>query len=156
MKEKKLYMIGNAHLDPVWLWQWQEGFQEVKATFRSALDRMKEYPEFIFSSSSAAYYEWVEQNDPKMFAEIKQRVNEGRWQIVGGWWVQPDCNIPSGESFARQGLYGQRYFKEKLGVTATVGYCVDSFGHNGMLPQILSKSGMNAYVFLRPSPHERG
>jgi alpha-mannosidase len=121
MKHQKLHMIGNAHLDPVWLWQWQEGFQETKATFRSALDRMKEYPEFIFTSSSAANYEWVENNDPKMFEEIKERVKEGRWQIVGGWWIQPDCNIPGGESFVRQGLYGQRYFKEKLGVTAKVG-----------------------------------
>ena len=81
---------------------------------------------------------------------------EGRWQIVGGWWVEPDCNIPSGESFVRQGLYAQHYFREKLDVTAKVGYCVDSFGHNGMLPQILKKSGMEAYVFLRPQPHEKG
>jgi len=102
-------MIGNAHLDPVWLWQWQEGFQEAKATFRSALDRMNESVDFLFTSSSAAMYEWIEQNDPGMFQEIKERVAEGRWQIVGGWWIQPDCNIPSGESFVRQGLYGQRY-----------------------------------------------
>jgi alpha-mannosidase len=156
MKQKKLYMIGNAHLDPVWLWQWQEGFQETKATFRSALDRMKEYDDFIFTSSSAANYEWVENNDPKMFEEIKERVREGRWQIVGGWWIQPDCNIPGGESFVRQGLYGQRYFKEKLGVTAQVGYNVDSFGHHGMLPQILLKSGMPYYIFMRPMPNEKG
>ncbi|CAH1192525.1 Mannosylglycerate hydrolase [Paenibacillus allorhizoplanae] len=156
MKHKKLYMIGNAHLDPVWLWQWQEGFQETKATFRSALDRMKEYDDFIFTSSSAANYEWVENSDRKMFEEIKERVREGRWQIVGGWWIQPDCNIPGGESFVRQGLYGQRYFKEKLGVTAKVGYNVDSFGHHGMLPQILLKSGMPYYIFMRPMPNEKG
>ncbi|SFI76147.1 alpha-mannosidase [Paenibacillus sp. UNC496MF] len=156
MKHRKLYMIGNAHLDPVWLWQWQEGFQETKATFRSALDRLKEYGDFIFTNSSAANYEWVERNDPAMFEEIRARVAEGRWQIVGGWWVQPDCNIPGGESFARQGLYGQRYFKEKLGVTAKVGYNVDSFGHHGMLPQILKKSGMDYYVMMRPMPNEKG
>ncbi|MBO7748111.1 alpha-mannosidase [Paenibacillus sp. MWE-103] len=156
MKDKKLYMIGNAHLDPVWLWQWQEGFQEAKATFRSALDRMKESEDFIFTSSSAAMYEWIENNDPGMFEEIRSRVAEGRWNIVGGWWIQPDCNIPSGESFVRQGLYGQRYFKEKLGVTAKVGYNVDSFGHNGMLPQILKKSGMDYYVMMRPMPNEKG
>jgi alpha-mannosidase len=153
---KKLHMIGNAHLDPVWLWQWQEGFQETKATFRSALDRMKESDDFMFTSSSAANYEWVENNDPSMFAEIKQRVQEGRWQIVGGWWIQPDCNIPGGESFVRQGLYGQRYFKEKFGVTAKVGYNVDSFGHHGMLPQILKKSGMDYYIMMRPMPNEKG
>ncbi|WNQ09100.1 glycoside hydrolase family 38 C-terminal domain-containing protein [Paenibacillus aurantius] len=152
----KLHMIGNAHLDPVWLWPWQEGFQETKATFRSALDRMKECDDFLFTSSSAASYEWVENNDPAMFQEIKERIAEGRWQIVGGWWIQPDCNLPSGESFVRQGLYGQRYFKEKFGVTAKVGYNVDSFGHFGMMPQILKKSGMDYYVMMRPMPNEKG
>ncbi len=149
-------MIGNAHIDPVWLWQWQEGFHEVKASFRSALDRLKEYDDFIFVSSSAAFYQWVEQSAPAMFREIQARVREGRWEIVGGWWIQPDCNIPGGESFVRQGLYAQRYFKDKFGVTATVGYNVDSFGHHGMLPQILAKSGMTDYVFMRPQPHEKG
>ncbi|HEX2978878.1 MAG TPA: glycoside hydrolase family 38 C-terminal domain-containing protein, partial [Anaerolineaceae bacterium] len=155
MKTAKLHMIGNAHIDPVWLWQWQEGFHEVKATFRSALDRMKEYDDFVFTASSAALYEWVEQSDPAMFAEIQQRVKEGRWSIVGGWWIEPDCNIPNGESFARQALYGQRYFKEKFGVTARVGYAIDSFGHHGMLPQLLRKSGLTSYVFLRPMPFEK-
>lgn len=156
MKTRKLHMIGNAHIDPVWLWQWQEGFHEVKATFRSALDRMKEYPDFTFVASSAAFYEWVEKSDPAMFAEIRQRVAEGRWDIVGGWWVEPDCNVPSGESFVRHGLYGQRYFKEKFGVTARTGFNVDSFGHAGTLPQILKKSKIDYYVFLRPMPHEKG
>ena len=156
LKDKTLYMVGNAHIDPVWLWRWDEGFQEVKATFRSALDRMQEFDDFVFTASSAAFYEWVEHNDPEMFAEIKQRVAEGRWQLVGGWWVEPDCNIPSGESFVRQGLYGQHYFKEKLGATAKIGYNPDSFGHNSTLPQILKKSGMDGYVFMRPGPHEKG
>lgn len=151
-----LHMIGNAHIDPVWLWTWQEGFHEVLASFRSALDRMREYDDFIFVSSSAAFYEWVEQVDEQMFAEIQQRVAEGRWEIVGGWWIQPDCNLPGGESFARQALYGQRYFLEKFGVTARVGYNVDSFGHHGMLPQLLKKSGLDYYVFMRPQPHEKG
>jgi alpha-mannosidase len=156
MSPKKLHMIGNAHIDPVWLWRWQEGFHEVKASFRSALDRLNEYPDFTFVSSSAAFYEWVEQSDPAMFEEIRQRVAEGRWEIVGGWWIQPDCNIPGGESFVRQALYGQRYFQEKFGVMARVGYNVDSFGHAGSLPQILKKSGCDYYVFMRPSPHEKG
>ncbi len=154
-KDVTLHMIGNAHLDPVWLWRWQEGFQEAKATFRSVLSLMREYPDFVFTSSSAAIYEWVERSDPGMFREIRQRVSEGRWRIVGGWWIQPDCNVPGGESFVRQGLYGQRYFREKLGVVSTVGYNVDSFGHNGNLPQILRKSSMRSYVFMRPGPHEK-
>lgn len=151
----QLYMIGNAHLDPVWLWRWQEGLQEVKATFRSALDRMNEYEEFVFTSSQAVVYEWIERNEPAMFEEIRRRVAEGRWVLCGGWWIQSDCNLPSGESFVRQALYGQRYFLEKFGVISTVGYNVDSFGHHAMLPQLLKKAGMDAYVFMRPGEHEK-
>jgi alpha-mannosidase len=151
-----LYLIGNAHIDPVWLWDWREGYAEVKATFRSALDRLNEYPEFLFTASSAAHYAWVERSDPAMFEEIKARVREGRWEIVGGWWVQPDCNLPGGESFVRQGLYGQRYFQRHFGVTAEVGYNPDSFGHAATLPMILRGQGLHAYTFMRPGPHEKG
>jgi len=150
-----IHLIGNAHIDPVWLWRWQEGFVEIKATFRSVLDRMKEFDDFKFTCACASYYEWIEENEPSMFEEIKQRIQEGRWQVVGGWYLQPDCNIPCGESFARHALIAQRYFKEKFGVTAKVGYNVDSFGHNGNLPQILQNSGLTNYVFLRPMEHEK-
>lgn len=155
IKKKRIHLIGNAHLDPVWLWQWQEGFAEIKATFRSALNRMKEFEDFKFTSACSAYYMWIEKSDKAMFEEIKQRVEEGRWCIVGGWFIQPDCNLPSGESFARQGLISQRFFKEKFGVTANVGYNVDSFGHNGNIPKILKNSGMDSYVFMRPMPDEK-
>jgi alpha-mannosidase len=152
---RTLHMIGNSHIDPVWLWQWPEGYQEVRATFRSALERMKEYPEFIFTSDSAAYYAWAEEIDPEMFDEIRARVAEGRWQITGGWWVEPDCNLPSGESFVRHALYSQRWFADRFDRIATVGYNVDPFGHNGMLPQLLRRAGMDSYVFMRPGPHEK-
>lgn len=138
--KKKIYMIGNAHLDPVWMWQWQEGCAEAKATFRSALDRMKEFPDFKFTCAAAVTYAWIEDICPEMFEEIKLRVSEGRWIIAGGWWVQPDCNLPSGESFVRQALYSQRYFKDKFSVTAKVGYNVNSFGHNQSIPQFLKKA----------------
>ncbi len=152
---KRLHLIGNAHLDLAWLWPCWEGYAAIKATFRSALDRMKEHQQFQFSASSAAYYEWIEENDPAMFEEIRRRVEEGRWHLVGGWWVEPDCNIPGGEALARQGLIGQTYFQQRFGRTATVGYNVDSFGHPGSLPQILLKSGLVSYVFMRPQPHEK-
>ncbi len=155
MEKQKVYMIGNAHLDPAWVWSWQEGSCETKATIRSALDRMKEFPDFKFVCSSSSVYQWVEDFDPAMFEEMKERIAEGRFIIVGGWKVQPDCNLPSGENFARQSLYAQRYFKEKFGKTAVVGYNVDSFGHNAMLPQILRKSGMKYYVFMRPMDYEK-
>ncbi len=153
--ENQIYMIGNAHLDPVWLWQWYDGYMEVKATFRSALDRMKEFPDFKFTSACAQYYEWIKDSDPAMFDEIKQRVKEGRWTVAGGWYIQPDCNIPCGESFARHALISQRFFKNEMGTMATVGYNVDSFGHNGSIPKMLRNSGMNAYIFMRPGPHEK-
>ena len=152
---KKIHLIGNAHLDPVWLWQWQEGVAEVKATFRSALDRMKEYDDFIFTSACGAYYMWIEKSDPKMFEEIRKRVKEGRWCITGGWLIQPDCNIPTGESFARHALITQNYFIEKFGKPAQTGYNVDSFGHNGSLPKILRASRMKNYVFMRPMSYEK-
>jgi len=152
---KKFYFVGNAHLDPIWMWRWQEGSAEAKATVRSALDRMKEYPDFKFVCSSASVYQWIEDFDPSMFEEIRERIREGRWIVVGGWHVQPDCNLPSGEGFARQSLYSQRYFYDRFGVTAETGYNVDSFGHNLMLPQILKKSGMKQYVFMRPEEHEK-
>jgi alpha-mannosidase len=153
-EDRLLHMIGNAHIDPVWLWQWPEGYQEVRATFRSAIDRMAEYPEFVFTCDSVCYLAWVEESDPELFAEIGRRIADGRWQVVGGWWVEPDCNLPCGESFARQALYSQRYLWEKFGVTATVGCNVDPFGHNASIPQLLRKSGMDSYIFLRPGPHE--
>ncbi len=155
MKSKpKISLIGNAHLDPVWLWRWQEGRGEVMQTFRSALDRLREYPDTVFTCSSAAYYKWAEELDPDMFAEIRERVKEGRWVPVNGWWVQPDCNLPSGESFARQALYSQLYYYEKFGRLCRVGYNVDSFGHNGNMPQLLKLGAMSSYVFMRPDRRE--
>lgn len=151
-----VYMIGNAHLDPVWLWRWQDGFSEILATYRSALDRLYEFPETKFTSACAVYYQWIEKMDPDMFREIQDMVKAGRWEITGGWFLQPDCNIPSGESLMRHTLISQRYFKEKFGKIATTGYNVDSFGHNAGIPKILRAGGMENYVFMRPSTEEQG
>ena len=150
-----LHAIGNAHIDPVWLWRWTEGLETIRATFASVCERMKEFPDFRFTGSSAVFYWLLEQTDPELLTQIREHVRDGRWEIVGGWWVQPDCNIPCGESFVRQALYGQRYFQKTFGVAATVGYNPDSFGHAGTLPQILRKAGLVHYVFMRPGPHEK-
>ena len=144
-------MIGQAHIDPVWLWPWPEGVSVVHSTFRSALDRMNENPDFCFTASSAQFYEWVAQNDPSMLAEIRKRIDEGRWNIVGGWWIEPDMNIPSGEAMVRQGLYGQLTLERLTGHRAKVAYCPDSFGHAGTVPQILKLQGMENYIFMRPA-----
>ena len=150
----KQMMIGNAHIDPVWFWRWQEGYHEIKATFLSALDRLEETPGFVFTCACADYYRWVEENDPAMFERIRARVQEGRWVVVGGMWIQPDMNVPGGESIARQLLLSQRYFREHLGVTVTEGYNVDTFGHNAMLPQLLRRADISRYVWMRPQLHE--
>jgi len=155
MSVRRLHMIGNAHIDPVWLWQWPEGYQEVRATFQSAIDRMDEYSDFVFTCDSSLFFEWVEESDPALFERVKVRIADGRFQVVGGWWVEPDCNIPGGESLVRQALYGQRYLREKFGIVATTGANLDSFGHSAAIPQILAKSGIDSYVFLRPGPEEK-
>ena len=150
MKKKKIYMIGNSHIDPVWFWNWDEGMQEAKATFSSALNRLNEYPDVYYTATSTVFLEWVEKIRPDLFEEIRQRVQEGRFELTGGWLVEPDCILPCGEAFVRQGLYGQRYLKERFGKTAHVASNVDSFGHCDTLPKILKQSGFSEYVFMRP------
>lgn len=132
-----------------------EGLEAFLATCRSALDRMDEYPDFIFTCSSAAHLEFVEQTDPQLFKRIQQRAQEGRWVNVGGWWVEADCNLPSGESFIRQALLGQLFYHSRFGKISIVGYCIDSFGHHANLPQLLKKCGLDHYVFMRPDDTEK-
>ena len=151
----KFHMIGHGHIDPVWLWPWSEGISVVHSTFKAALDRMNETSDFTFISSSAQFYQWVAENDPAMLAEIRKRVEEGRWNIVGGWWVEPDVNIPSGEAMVRQGLYGQLTLQRLLGRRAKVAFNPDSFGHTSTLPQIIKLQGMDNYIFMRPGPNEK-
>jgi alpha-mannosidase len=149
-----LHMIGNAHLDPVWLWCWQEGCAEAIATCWSAIDRLDENPDFVFTRGEALIYRWIEELDPPLFARIREFVAAGRWVIVNGWWIQPDCNIPGGEAMIRQALYGKRYFADRFGIDVTVGYNVDSFGHTATLPMLLRHTGSDSYTFMRPQSHE--
>ena len=148
-------MVGNAHIDPMWIWDWDEGMHEVLQTFRAAADRLDEDSELRFTASSASYYRWVLDTSPELFARIRRHVDAGRWVVTGGQWVEPDCNLPAGESVCRQFLYGQRFLADHLGITASVGYNIDSFGHSGTLPQLLAASGIGAYVFMRPGPEEK-
>ncbi|MBE7023541.1 MAG: alpha-mannosidase [Ruminococcaceae bacterium] len=147
---KKVYMIGNTHFDPVWLWKWDEAMSSITATFRSALERMKEYPDFKYSFATPPVFEWIKKTSPEMFEEIKERVKEGRWELAEGWWVQPDCYTPAGESLVRQGLYGQKYLFENFGAYSDTVFNIDSFGHPPTLPQILAKSHIKYYVLCRP------
>jgi alpha-mannosidase len=149
-------MIGNAHLDPVWLWRWQAGVDEALASSRSAADRCDEYPEFIYTRGEAWLYEQVERIDPELFARIRSLIEDGRWHVTGGQYLQPDVNLSTEMGLARQILRGQRYFHERFGVSPKVGYNVDSFGHPATLPDILVKHGYEGYVFHRPTAHQVG
>jgi alpha-mannosidase len=153
-KGRVLHVIGYSHIDAAWLWPWRDGSNLALTTFRSALDRMRETPDFKYCHSSSAHYRWVERADPKMFDEVKERVREGRWEVVGGWPVEPDCNVPSSESFVRHSLYGKDYFKSALGVDVPIAFNPDAFGHAAGLPTLLRRAGFRYYVFMRPQEHE--
>ncbi len=146
LKRFTIRAAGNSHIDMAWLWPWTETVEVVRNTFRSALDLMREYPDFTFTMSSARTYAWMEEKYPELFREIQQRVKEGRWEVIGGMWVEPDLNMPGGESLVRQILVGKRYFQQKFGVDVKIGWNPDSFGYNWQLPQIYKKSGMDYFV----------
>lgn len=154
MSGRNLYLICNAHLDPVWLWMWQEGLAETLTTFRTAARFCEEFEEFVFCHNEAVLYRWVEQYEPDLFQRIQKLVASGQWHIMGGWYLQPDCNLPSGESFVRQALVGKRYFLEKFGVEPRTAVNLDPFGHTRGLVQILKKSGYDSYLFCRPDPKD--
>lgn len=146
MQQFTIRAIGNSHIDMAWLWPWTETVEVVRNTFRSVLDLMREYPDFKFTMSSARAYEWMEEKYPDLFHEIEQRVKEGRWEVIGGMWVEPDLNMPAGESLVRQILVGKTYFRQKFGVDVKIGWNPDSFGYNWQLPQIYKRSGIDYFV----------
>ena len=146
MKQFSIAAVGNSHIDMAWLWPWTETVEVVRNTFGTALQLMREYPDFKFTASAAQAYEWIEEKYPAMFQEIQQRVKEGRWEVIGGMWVEPDLNMPDGESLVRQILYGKRYFKQKFDKDINIGWNPDSFGYNWQLPQIYKRSGIDYFV----------
>ncbi|MHA1732088.1 MAG: alpha-mannosidase [Promethearchaeota archaeon] len=137
----ELHAIGQSHIDAAWLWRWVDTVEKCRFTFTNAVKHFGQYPSFTFSQSQAAFYHWMELYHPGLFSEIKKAVAAGKWELVGGEWVEPDANVPSGESFVRQRLYGQRYFLEKFGRLARVGWLPDTFGYSYTYPQVLVKSG---------------
>lgn len=147
---KTVYLLCNAHLDPVWQWQRTEGMAEAISTFRVAADFCEKYDGFVFNHNESVLYEWVEENEPILFERIKKLVKEGKWKIMGGWYLQPDCLMPSGESIIRQIEVGNRFFLEKFGVKPTTAINFDPFGHSRGMVQILKQHGYDSYVFMRP------
>ena len=150
---KKLFMVSNSHIDPVWLWEWQEGATATVATFRAAADFCEEFDGYVFCHNEALLYQWTEEYDPILFNRIQGLVKAGKWHIMGGWFLQPDCNLPSGESILRQILSGRKYFAEKFDKKPSVAVNFDTFGHSRGLVQILSQCGYKGYLFMRPEKH---
>lgn len=147
---KRIHLLCNAHLDPMWQWEWEEGAAAAVSTFRCAAEFCEEFDTFVFNHNEALLYRWVEEYEPSLFKRIQKLVTEGKWHIIGGWYLQPDCNMLSGESLISQIQAGRDYFKEKFGVIPTTAINFDSFGHCRGLVQILKKAGYDSYIFLRP------
>ncbi len=149
-KKRIVHLVSNAHIDPIWMWEWEDGAAEALSTFRTAADLCEEFPDFIFNHNEALLYGWIEEFEPELFARIQKLIKARKWTIMGGWYLQPDCNMPSGESFVRQILLGRRYFQEKFGVEVTTAANFDPFGHTRGLVQIMAKAGYTSYLFCRP------
>lgn len=153
-KTETVHLVCNAHIDPVWLWSWEEGLAVTLSTFRVAARFCEKHEGFVFCHNESLLYQWVEIHEPALFRRITRLVKSGRWKIIGGWYLQPDCNLPSGEGFVRQILEGKSYFKKWFGVEPETAVNFDPFGHSQGLVQILSQAGYHSYLFCRPGlPH---
>ena len=150
---KKVHLICNAHIDPVWQWDWPEGASATLSTFYTAVRLSKQF-DYIFCHNEVAVYKYIEEYAPELFSEIVELVKLGKWHIMGGWYLQPDCNMPQGESIVRQIREGQRYFKEKFGACPTTAINFDPFGHSVGLVQIIKKCGQDSYMFNCPNIYE--
>jgi alpha-mannosidase len=157
----ELSAVGHAHLDTAWLWPIEETWRKAQRTFATQVRLMDEYPEHVFCASQAQHYAWVAERDPALWEEIRERVARGQWIPVGGSWIEPDCNLPSGESLARQLLFGQRFFERELGRRCTELWQPDVFGYTAQLPQLMRLAGMSRFLtqklswnrFTRPEHH---
>ena len=154
MSKPTIHLICNAHLDPVWQWRWEEGCAEALSTFGNAVELLRQHRGLIFNHNEAVLYRWVRRYDRPLFREIQRLVKSGRWSISGGWYLQPDVNMPGVESLIRQIIEGRRFFREHFDVEPKVAYNFDSFGHGGGLPQILKQAGYKMYVHMRPQRPE--
>ncbi len=138
--------VGHAHIDSAWLWPIRETQRKCARTFASAIRLMNDYPDYHFTCSQAAQYEWIERKYPTLFDQIRQKVAAGQWHPVGGMWVEPDMNLPSGESIVRQLVFGQRYFESRFGMRSSVVWIPDVFGYPATLPQIFQQAGCSRFI----------
>ena len=146
IKQRKFNLLGHAHLDMAWLWTTAETYEVAQRTFRSVINLQKDYPHLTFCHTSPALYQWIEKNCPDIFTAIQDKVRQGKWEVLGGMWIEPEVNIISGESIIRQLLYGQKYFQEKFGKITRVAWLPDSFGFPWQFPQLLKQCGIDYFV----------
>lgn len=146
----KIHLIPNAHLDPVWQWDWREGLNEGLATVRTMVNLMEDDPELTFIRGESIIYEHVEKYDPDTFKRMHRLIEAGRWDVVGGTYLQSDTNMPGTETMARLFLRGQEYFRSRFGRCPEVAWFADSFGHSAGLPEIFTECGIKAFAFTRP------
>lgn len=146
---KKLHLICNAHIDPIWQWEWEEGASTALSTFQSAANLLHEYT-YIFNHNEVNLYKYTERYAPALFEEIQNLAKQGKWKIMGGWYLQPDCLMPCGEGIVRQIQEGRLYFEEKFGSMPKTAINFDPFGHSRGMVQILKKCGQENYMFMRP------
>ena len=146
LKQRQIYILGNSHIDVAWLWAIAETKNAMSRTFTSALNLQTKYPELIFNQSTAVSYQWMEQEYPELFTQIQTAVANGKWELIGGTWVEPDGNLPNGESLIRQILYGQEYFQKKFNRRVKIAWLPDTFGFHWQMPQIFLKSGFEVFV----------
>ncbi|MEW6202122.1 MAG: glycoside hydrolase family 38 C-terminal domain-containing protein [bacterium] len=153
-KNYTLYLVGYSHIDLAWLWDKAEGEIVTRDTLNTVYQLLVEYPDWIYTHSQAHGVKWMEDDYPDVFAKLKKYFKDGRIELVGGTWSEHDSNLPSGEGFVRQFLYGKRYFREKFGKDIVIAWTPDSFGYNWNLPQILVKSGMKGFLTQKLGSNE--
>lgn len=153
---RKIHLICNAHLDPVWLWQRTEGMAEAMSTFRIAADFCEKYDNFVFNHNESVLYEWVHENEPELFERIQKLVKQDKWRVMSGWYLQPDVLMPCGESIIRQIKMGNDFFEKYFGKIPKTAIDFDAFGHSRGLVQILKKCGYDNYAYMRPREKECG
>lgn len=146
-----VYGVGHSHIDMAWLWRLCATREKASRTFSTVLNLMKQYPEYRFMHSSPQLYKFLKEDYPEIYAQVKEKIKEGRWEITGGMWVEPDTNIPSGEALVRQLIYGKRFIKEEFGKETTLVWLPDVFGYSAALPQIMKKSGMKYFMTTKIS-----
>jgi len=145
-KKHIIHCVGHAHIDMNWMWSWPETVAVANDSFSTVLKLMEEYPDFVFSQSQASTYRIIEEHNPAMLEQIKQRVKEGRWELNGAAWVEQDLNVPSGESHVRQYVYGNRFFRREFGVHTRAVWLPDVFGYTFALPQIMKKAQIDFMI----------